>query len=411
MSRPRLRRSASTASATPGYCTLTATSRPSRVTARWTWPIEAAASGSGSMVAKASPTSASMSLRSFANGTLGAASRSSASLALNSSRRASGTASRSRVESTWPNFMATPFIDPSVATSWSAACMARSSGSPRPVAQRRPWPAAIPPRRALRPRREDGMRGTHRGYAGPPVSPRPLLAVDRPNLLFRAFFALPRSITGPDDRPVNALLGTANLILQAVERYDPRAIVLCDGAEAAVYRKELLPRYHADRPELDPDLAHQFADSVAFFDAFGWETVLHDTLEADDLLGSYALEETEAGGEALLFTGDRDMFQCVGERVRVLFPSGSAKGGPEEMGEREVSKRYGIPPALVPDFIALRGDPSDGIPGGTGIGEKTAKELLLDHGSLEGAMANAVRERPRVQKALREEAGLLRQYK
>src|SRR3954453_21021830 len=158
------------------------------------------------------------------------------------------------------------------------------------------------------------MRGTDRGYAGPPVSSRPLLAVDRPNLLFRAFFALPRSITGPDDRPVNALLGTANLILQAIERHDPRAIVLCDGAEGAVYRKELLPRYPADRPPLDPDLAHQFDDSVAFFDAFGWETVLHDTLEADDLLGSYALEETEAGGEAILFPGDRELFQCGKER-------------------------------------------------------------------------------------------------
>jgi 5'-3' exonuclease len=243
------------------------------------------------------------------------------------------------------------------------------------------------------------------------VPARPLLAIDRPNLLFRAFFALPRTITGPDDRPVNALLGTANLILQAIERHDPRAIVLCDGAEAAVYRKELLPRYHADRPPLDPDLAHQFADSEAFFDAFGWETVLHETLEADDLLGSYALEEVEAGGEAVLFTGDRDMFQCVSERVRVLFPSGTAKGGPEEMGPREVRRKYGIPPELVPDFIALRGDPSDGIPGGTGIGEKTAKELLLDFGTLEGAIANAIQARPRVQKALREEADRLREYK
>ena len=254
------------------------------------------------------------------------------------------------------------------------------------------------------------MRGMPRGYAAPPVSPRPLLAVDRPNLLFRAFHALPRSITGPDDRPVNALLGTTNLILQAVERYDPRAVLLCDGAEAAVYRKELLPRYHADRPPLDPDLAHQFNESEAFFGALGWETILHETLEADDLLGSYALEEVEAGGEAILFTGDRDMFQCVSDKVRVLFPGGG-KSGPELLGAAEVRKRYGIPPELVPDFIALRGDPSDGIPGGTGIGEKTARDLLLSYGTLEGAIANAVRERPRVQQALREEADRLREYK
>src|SRR4051794_26765649 len=239
--------------------------------------------------------------------------------------------------------------------------------------------------------------------------PRPLLAVDRPNLLFRAFFALPRSITGPDDRPRNALLGTANLILQAVERHDPRAVVLCDGAEAAVYRKELLPRYHADRPPLDPDLGHQFGLSEEFFGALGWTTMIHDALEADDLLGSLATIEVEAGGTALLFTGDRDMFQCVSDAVGVLFPGG--KDGPAEMGPAEVRKRYGIPPELVPDFIALRGDPSDGIPGGTGIGEKTARDLLLEYGTLEGAIANAVRERPRVQRALREEAEALHEYK
>src|SRR3954463_8423788 len=241
------------------------------------------------------------------------------------------------------------------------------------------------------------------------MPPRPLLAVDRPNLLFRAFFALPRSITGPDERPRNALLGTANLILQAVERYDPRAVVLCDGAEAATYRKELLPRYHADRPPLDPALGRQFADSEPFFGAFGWTTLLHDTLEADDLLGSLATAESEAGGSAVLFTGDRDMFQCVSDQVHVLFPGG--KAGPDELGPADVRKRYGIPPELVPDFIALRGDPSDGIPGGTGIGEKTARDLLLEYGTLEGAIANAIRERPRVQRALREEAEALHEYK
>src|SRR3954463_1722206 len=239
--------------------------------------------------------------------------------------------------------------------------------------------------------------------------PRPLLAVDRPNLLFRAFFAVPRSNTDAGGHPVNALLGTANLLLQAIERYDPRAVILCDGAEAATYRKELLPRYHADRPPLDPDLAHQFELSEPFFSAFGWTTLLHDTLEADDLLGSLATAEVEAGGSALLFTGDRDMFQCVSDQVHVLFPGG--KAGPDELGPADVRKRYGIPPELVPDFIALRGDPSDGIPGGTGIGEKTARDLLLEYGTLEGAIANAIRERPRVQRALREEAEALHEYK
>jgi len=243
------------------------------------------------------------------------------------------------------------------------------------------------------------------------VTDAPLLAVDGPSLLYRAFFALPDTITDPAGHPVNALLGTANLVLQALERHRPRAVVLCWGAEAATYRVELLPGYHADRPPVPEGLGRQFLDAAPFFAALGWTSQSHDTLEADDLLGSLATVEVEAGGEALLFTGDRDMFQCVGDRVRLLFPAGRGKGEPEVVGPQEVRRRYGIPPELVPDFIALRGDPSDSIPGGRGIGEKTAKELLLRYGTLEGAIANAVRERPRVQAALRDQAQELRAYK
>jgi len=244
----------------------------------------------------------------------------------------------------------------------------------------------------------------------PRMADAPLLAVDGPSLIYRAFFALPDSITNADGHPVNALLGTANLILQAVDQHEPRAVVLCWGAEAAVYRVELLPSYHADRPPVPPDLQRQLDWAGAFFGAFGWHSIVHDTLEADDLLGSLADVEVQAGGRALLFTGDRDMFQCVSDRVAVLWPGGG-KAGPEVIDERGVRKRYGIPPELVPDFIALRGDPSDSIPGGKGIGEKTAKELLLNYGTLEGAIANTVRERPRVQAALRDQAEDLRAYK
>jgi DNA polymerase-1 len=213
--------------------------------------------------------------------------------------------------------------------------------------------------------------------------------------MFRAFFALPTSITDAEDRPVNALLGTTNLILWAIEQHSPRAVVLCDGAEAAVYRKELYPPYHADRPPLPDALGHQFAEAPAFFGAFGWTGEQHETLEADDLLGSFALAEAEAGGRALLYTGDRDMFQCVNDRVQVLFPRG-AKDGPELIGPVEVRKRYGVDPGQVPDFIALRGDPSDGLPGARGIGEKTARDLLREHGTLEACIAASVRLRPRV---------------
>jgi 5'-3' exonuclease len=239
----------------------------------------------------------------------------------------------------------------------------------------------------------------------------PLLAVDAPSLLYRAFYALPRSITGPDGHSVNALLGTANLILQVIERDAPRAVVLCFGAEAAEYRVALYPGYHADRPAVPEELVPQWEDAPAFFGALGWETLAHPTLEADDLLGSLATIEAQAGGRTLLFTGDRDMFQCVGDHVAVLFPSGGGRDGPERVDVAGVRKRYGIVPEQVPDFIALRGDPSDGLPGARGIGEKTARDLLQEYGTLEGAIANALRERPRVAGALRDDAEQLRAFR
>ncbi|MDQ3725247.1 MAG: 5'-3' exonuclease [Actinomycetota bacterium] len=223
--------------------------------------------------------------------------------------------------------------------------------------------------------------------------PAPLLAVDAPSMLFRAFYALPSKIVGPDGRPVNALLGAANLILREVELHEPRAVVLCFGPDAAAYRTELYPAYHAEREEAMPDeLPHQFADSREFFEAFGWSVVTAEDLEADDLLGTYARLEAEAGGRALLLTGDRDMYQCANENVTVLYTRTGGKGA-EEVGPAEVRERYGIDPELVPDFIALRGDPSDGLPGAKGVGPKTAAELLNKHGSLEAILDNAIRER------------------
>src|SRR3954447_1815054 len=237
----------------------------------------------------------------------------------------------------------------------------------------------------------------------------PLLAVDAPSLMYRAFHALPSSIKGADDRPVNALLGCANQVLWAVERHRPRAVVMCFGAEAAVYRKELYPPYHAARPEMPEELGHQWVRAPAFLEALGWTVLDHDTLEADDLLGSLATIETQAGGDVVLFTGDRDMFQCVGEHVAVLFPGG--KDGPTVIDEKGVRERYGIRPDQVPDFIALRGDPSDGLPGARGIGEKTARELLRVRGTLEEAIARCTEERPRVCAALRDQAEELRAFR
>jgi DNA polymerase-1 len=239
--------------------------------------------------------------------------------------------------------------------------------------------------------------------------PGALLAVDAPSLLYRAFYALPKSITDDEGTPVNALLGVSNLVLQAVERYEPRAVVLCFGEEAAHYRVELYPTYHADRIDMPEELVPQWGHAKAFFTAFNWTVLRHETLEADDLLGALAEVESAAGGDALLFTGDRDMFQCVSDSVTVLWPAG--KGETEPIGPAEVRKRYGVRPDQVPDFIALRGDPSDGLPGAKGIGEKTARELLNEHESLDNLLELPMGLRPRVRQALEEQADELRAFR
>src|SRR5271170_223896 len=141
--------------------------------------------------------------------------------------------------------------------------------------------------------------------------PGPLIAVDAPYVLYRSFFALPDTILGLDERPVNALLGAVNLLLRAAADFGPRAIVTCFGAEAASYRVELFPSYHADRPPVPDALAWQFSRAGELFSAFGWGVESSAEVEADDLLGSLATVEAGAGGRALIVTGDRDMYQCV----------------------------------------------------------------------------------------------------
>jgi DNA polymerase-1 len=240
----------------------------------------------------------------------------------------------------------------------------------------------------------------------------PLLVADAPSVLFRAYYALPSSIKGSDGHPVNALLGSINLMLREIDEHRPRAVVMAFGQDAADYRVQLFPAYHADRRELeaDEDIDRQFEAAPELYEAFGWQSVSLPGLEADDVLNSYALAEREAGGRTLLVTGDRDMFQCVAPDCTVLYLTTGVRGA-VRVDEREVQRRYGVAPALVPDLIALRGDPSDGIPGAPGIGQKTAADLLQRHGSLEAALASPTAERPRVAGALRDLGAQLEAYK
>ena len=239
----------------------------------------------------------------------------------------------------------------------------------------------------------------------------PLLIFDAPSLLYRAFYALPDSIRDPSkEHPVNAILGSVNLVLYEWEAHRPRAVVACFGPDAAPYRTELYANYHADRPPMPDPLEWQWERAPKLYESLNWSVVSTPDLEADDLLGSYASVETEAGGQTLILTGDRDMFQCATDTVSVLLQR-TGGDGPEEVTPGGVREKYGVDPEQVPDFIALRGDPSDGLPGAKGIGAKTAADLLKRKGDLEHVILGAIREKPAVRRALIEQADELRSFR
>jgi 5'-3' exonuclease len=257
-----------------------------------------------------------------------------------------------------------------------------------------------------------------------PIPTAPLLAADVPWLLYRAYFALPKSITDGDGHPVNALLGTVNALLGYIESCPParapRCVLACMGAEEAEYRVGLYPPYHAHRDPMPAELRWQWERAPALLDSLGWRGASSETLEADDVMFSYARVEQESGGSALLMTGDRDLYGAVGERVAVLELRKGGESG--ELGRADVRERYGVEPEQVADFIALRGDPSDGLPGAPGIGAKTAAELLRAHGALDELLAAARAQenkvargedaiRPRAAAALRENEELLRSFR
>jgi DNA polymerase-1 len=222
-------------------------------------------------------------------------------------------------------------------------------------------------------------------------APAPLLLADIPWLLYRSFFALPSSITDARGRSVNALLGTVNALLNVIDSRPPdarvRCVVGCTGAEEAAYRVALYSPYHAHREPMPAELRRQWDLAPELLQALGWVVETSANLEADDVMFSLAREEEAAKGRALLFTGDRDLYGAVSEAVSVVEVK---KGGAvHELGVEQVRERYGVEPAQVADFIALRGDPSDGLPGARGIGAKTAAALLAEHGSLNAVLEAA----------------------
>ena len=236
-----------------------------------------------------------------------------------------------------------------------------------------------------------------------------VLALDTPWLLYRSYFGVPRGIRGADGLPVNALLGTVNTILGLVAATAPRAVVCASGAEEAVYRRALYPPYHAHRDPMPDALRVQWNRAEELLTAFGWTFAADPQLEADDVLWSCSRTEASGGGRTLIATADRDLYQAVDERAKVL--ELRRDGPPGTIDHDGVVERSGVRPDQIPDLIALRGDPSDGLPGARGIGAKTAAELLREHETLEGVLAATGGLRPRIAAALTEQADELRMFR
>lgn len=216
--------------------------------------------------------------------------------------------------------------------------------------------------------------------------PRPLLVVDGDSFAHRAYHALPKTIRRAGDKGGGAVVGFANFLLRLYESEKPRAVLVgWDTLDAPTFRHELLEGYQGGRV-FDAELVEQLEALPSFVAACGFANAKAPGYEADDFLAAAVAREEARGGTAIVASGDRDAFQLASERTTILHPVRAAEMA--RIGPAEVRDRYGVEPRQVPDFIALRGDPSDRIPGAPGIGPKGAASLLRKHGSLDEVLAS-----------------------
>jgi 5'-3' exonuclease len=246
----------------------------------------------------------------------------------------------------------------------------------------------------------------------------PLLLLDGASMWFRSYFGVPSSIKAPDGRPVNALRGFLDAVSTVITRERPARLVVCrDDDWRPQWRVDLIPSYKAHRvavpepagqpdvEEVPDDLTPQIDMIIEMLDAFGIPTAGAPGYEADDVLGTLAFKERR--DPVVVVSGDRDLLQLVCDdpvKVRVLYLGrGLAKA--TLIGPAQVAETYGVPvdragPAYA-ELALMRGDPSDGLPGVPGVGEKTAAALLAQHGSLEQILAAAHDPKSRMSKAYR----------
>jgi DNA polymerase-1 len=217
-------------------------------------------------------------------------------------------------------------------------------------------------------------------------TPRELFLIDGNSLAYRAFFALPESIATSDGRPTNAIFGFASMLVKILTDYGqvPTVVVWDAGMSG---RKEISADYKAQRSSRPDLLKLQWPHLRPLVEAFGYRNISVEGFEADDVIATLTEQARERGIPVMVVTGDRDAYQLVGEGVRIMTTSRGITD--TKVYDRDgVVDRYGITPELIPDFIGLKGDTSDNIPGVPGIGDKTAAELLQRFGDLEGVLAH-----------------------
>ncbi|GAB4236795.1 MAG: DNA polymerase I [Deltaproteobacteria bacterium] len=212
-----------------------------------------------------------------------------------------------------------------------------------------------------------------------------LYLIDGHNVLYRTFFGVPR-LTAPDGTPTNVVLGTARILLKILREDRPDAIAAVFDSREPTPRHALYPDYKANRMKIPEDLSSQIPVVDEMIDALGIRRVSVPGAEADDIIGTLARRAEERGMDVVIVSSDKDLYQLVSPRVKV-------RDGLKEhtVDEARVEEVFGVPPAKVPDLLALAGDPSDNVPGVPGIGEKTASELIREFGSLEEVLSHPER--------------------
>jgi DNA polymerase I len=228
------------------------------------------------------------------------------------------------------------------------------------------------------------VRSQTRAGGKPEPSRRPLLVIDGDSFAHRSYHALPKTIRRSDGKGAGAILGFANFLLRFYADERPRAVIVgWDSLDAPTKRHEMFPAYQSGR-EFDDDLVEQLNVLPELVAAFGFATAKAPGFEADDFLAAAVAAEERAGGTVIVASGDRDSFQLVSLHTTILYPSRGAELA--RIGPEEVRQRYGVDPKQVPGFIALRGDPSDKLPGAPGVGPKRAAQLLRRYGTLDGVL-------------------------